>query len=118
MSSSEELRKRYRAYWKAYDEAYADYEKECDRIFKEWVSRPMSGPLREPKFTFPPFPEELMGLTCGAKTRAETPCKLTSLYANGRCKFHGGLSTGPKTEAGKKKSALNGFQPKRMARSP
>ena len=32
---------------------------------------------------------------CGAKTRKGTPCKAQSL-ANGRCKYHGGLSTGPR----------------------
>ncbi len=45
--------------------------------------------------------------TCGAKTRASTPCKITTIYENGRCKFHGGLSTGPKTEEGKKRSSMN-----------
>ncbi|PHR11565.1 MAG: hypothetical protein COA41_20095 [Sphingopyxis sp.] len=44
----------------------------------------------------PPFPEELRGLTCGAKTRAGTPCKRRDLYLSGRCRLHGGLSTGPK----------------------
>ena len=39
--------------------------------------------------------------TCGAKTRRGTPCKRRDLYANGRCRMHGGLSTGPKSEAGK-----------------
>ncbi|MFE0409231.1 HGGxSTG domain-containing protein [Citrobacter freundii] len=29
-------------------------------------------------------------MTCGAKTRKGTPCKLTSLYGSGRCKLHGG----------------------------
>jgi hypothetical protein len=56
----------------------------------------------------PPFPEILRGLACGAKTRAGTPCKITALYANGRCKLHGGLSTGPRTPEGKKRAALNG----------
>jgi hypothetical protein len=51
-------------------------------------------------------------LTWGAKTRAGTPCKLTSLYESGRCKFHGGLSTGPTTAKGKKRSAMNGFKRK------
>src|SRR5437870_12731286 len=45
-----------------------------------------------------PYPPEFYELTCGARTRAGTPCKLRSLYSNGRCKFHCGLSTGPKTE--------------------
>ncbi|WP_405045507.1 HGGxSTG domain-containing protein [Pseudomonas extremaustralis] len=43
-----------------------------------------------------PFPPELQGLRCGAKTRAGTPCKRRDLYASGRCRLHGGLSTGPK----------------------
>ncbi|MGV8856746.1 MAG: HGGxSTG domain-containing protein [Devosia sp.] len=38
---------------------------------------------------------------CGARTRAGTSCKLKAIYASGRCKLHGGCSTGPKTEAGK-----------------
>ncbi len=42
---------------------------------------------------------------CGAKTRAGTPCKRRDFYLNGRCKLHGGLSTGPKTLEGKKRSA-------------
>jgi len=43
-----------------------------------------------------PFPPELHGLRCGAKTRAGTPCKRRDLYTSGRCRLHGGLSTGPK----------------------
>ena len=37
---------------------------------------------------------------CGAQTRTGQPCKMRAL-ANGRCKFHGGFSTGPKTETGR-----------------
>lgn len=33
---------------------------------------------------------------CGAKTRKGTPCQCKQLFRGGRCKFHGGLSTGPK----------------------
>ena len=36
---------------------------------------------------------------CGAKTRRETLCQCPAME-NGRCRLHGGLSTGPKTEAG------------------
>lgn len=42
----------------------------------------------------------VLEFSCGAQTRAGTPCKQRSTYRNGRCKLHGGLSTGPKTEAG------------------
>lgn len=44
---------------------------------------------------------------CGAKTRAGTPCKRQDLLRGGRCRLHGGLSTGPKTLEGKRRSALN-----------
>ena len=42
---------------------------------------------------------------CGAYARStEAPCRAKGL-ANGRCKNHGGLSTGPKTPEGKAKIA-------------
>jgi hypothetical protein len=36
---------------------------------------------------------------CGARTRADTPCKGPAM-ANGRCRMHGGSSTGPRTPKG------------------
>ena len=36
---------------------------------------------------------------CGAKTRRGTPCRCPAM-ANGRCRLHGGLSTGPRTAEG------------------
>ena len=46
--------------------------------------------------------------TCGARSkRTGQPCQLTSVYSNGRCKFHGGLSTGPRTIEGKTRSSMN-----------
>ena len=66
---------------------------------------------------FPALPDDLQGLTCGAKTRAGTPCKRTDLWENGRCKLHGGLSTGPTSDAGRARAAMNGFLPK-AKRSP
>ena len=48
-------------------------------------------------------------LTCGAKgKRTGKPCALTTIYTSGRCKFHGGLSTGPTTTQGRAKSGRNG----------
>ena len=48
-------------------------------------------------------------LRCGAKgKRTGRPCPMRDLYGNGRCKWHGGLSTGPKTREGKARSASNG----------
>ncbi|MES0385897.1 MAG: HGGxSTG domain-containing protein, partial [Hyphomicrobium sp.] len=46
----------------------------------------------------------LYTITCNARTRAGHPCKRKAL-ANGRCPNHGGLSTGPKTEAGRARCA-------------
>lgn len=37
--------------------------------------------------------------TCGAKTRGGSPCRNLPMK-NGRCRMHGGGSTGPKTAAG------------------
>jgi hypothetical protein len=37
---------------------------------------------------------------CGARTRSGTPCKGPAM-PNGRCRMHGGPSTGPRTEEGK-----------------
>jgi hypothetical protein len=50
---------------------------------------------------------------CGARTRQGRPCIATAL-ANGRCRIHGGLSTGAKTAEGKAKSLskLKQFQDK------
>lgn len=36
---------------------------------------------------------------CGARTRRGTPCQCPAM-ANGRCRLHGGLSTGPRTAEG------------------
>ncbi len=36
---------------------------------------------------------------CGARTRRGVPCRAPAM-ANGRCRMHGGKSTGPRTEAG------------------
>lgn len=44
---------------------------------------------------------------CGAKTRRGTPCRCSALPGKRRCKYHGGMSTGPKSEAGRLQSAKN-----------
>jgi hypothetical protein len=41
---------------------------------------------------------------CGARTRQGRPCQATALDC-GRCRLHGGLSSGPKTAEGKAKIA-------------
>lgn len=50
--------------------------------------------------------------TCGAKARGGRPCKLVAGFGTnhvgiGKCKFHGGASTGPKSKRGKRKTSHN-----------
>jgi hypothetical protein len=48
---------------------------------------------------------------CGAWARTTgKACQNTKVFASGRCKLHGGKSTGPKSVEGKKRSAQNGFK--------
>lgn len=68
---------------------------------------------------FPEYPPECVDMTCGAKAKSTgDPCKSAQLYRNGRCKFHGGLSTGPKSAEGKLAALKNlrrGPEPHRAA---
>ena len=50
---------------------------------------------------------EMVKLYCGAKTRAGAACKRKDLYRSGRCRLHGGLSTGPRTIEGKLVASMN-----------
>jgi len=43
---------------------------------------------------------------CGARTRAGCSCRQPAM-ANGRCRFHGGKSTGPRTDAGRARARRN-----------
>lgn len=47
------------------------------------------------------------GLSCDALTRKGQRCRRTDLSENGRCPFHGGASTGPKTAEGKARARAN-----------
>lgn len=42
---------------------------------------------------------------CGARNRKGTACRSKPLPGKRRCRFHGGLSTGPKTQAGRNRIA-------------
>ena len=44
-------------------------------------------------------------LLCGAKTRAGGCCQVRAEPGKARCRFHGGRSTGPKTQAGRARIA-------------
>lgn len=96
--TSPALRRRLKRYWRI-----------RDRIFEAWMKDETE--INYPQF--PPYPEECKNMICGAKNREGMPCKINYIYGNGRCRFHGGLSTGPKTTEGKKRASLNGLRPKR-----
>ena len=84
-------------------------QQEQDRLRKLWKKYWTDRFRLEDEGIYPdPLPKELEGYTCGARTRGGWPCKQRVLYINGRCKFHGGLSSGPLTPEGKKKCAENG----------
>ena len=51
------------------------------------------------------FGADWPGQRCGAKTRQGSPCKRPANKRNGRCRLHGGQSTGPKTAEGRAKIA-------------
>ncbi|MGH8436475.1 MAG: HGGxSTG domain-containing protein [Pseudomonas sp.] len=70
---------------------WRQYHMDSAARFKAWAA----GGYQHPPPTHRPFPDELRSLTCGAKTRTGTPCKRRDLYLSGRCRLHGGLSTGP-----------------------
>ena len=58
--------------------------------------------------------QQFCGLMCGATSkRTGQPCRRKDLFASGRCKFHGGMSTGPRSVAGKERSARNGASTRR-----
>ena len=47
------------------------------------------------------------GKRCEAKTRKGTPCQRPAKLPVGRCRLHGGASTGPRTEDGLKRLAAS-----------
>lgn len=89
---STELKRRLRAHYEV-----------CAATMEAWRERGYSYPPP----ALPELPKERRGLICGAKTRKGIPCRRKDIYLNGRCRLHGGLSTGPKTAAGKQRSAAN-----------
>lgn len=81
--STPELRAKWRAFYG-----------KLERIAQDWEAS--GNPGDPPANLLPTMPPELIGMTCGAKTRAGTPCKRRDLGRSGRCKLHGGRSTGPR----------------------
>lgn len=46
---------------------------------------------------------------CGAKNRRGLPCRCPAMR-NGRCRLHGGLSTGARTPEGRAKCAMSNYR--------
>ena len=61
---------------------------------------------RDSRILAPAVPPHLR-LPCGAQTRAGHKCRIKTLFPNGRCRFHGGPSTGPKSDAGRARARAN-----------
>lgn len=82
-------RNRLRAYYAECDRVRAEREAieiaEFELLMQQGRYRRSQDPPLVP--LFPPFPDELRGLACGAKTRAGSPCKIAAIYSNGRCKL-------------------------------
>lgn len=74
--------------------------------FDRWQA---SGYRHELRPVHEPMPDVLRQIPCGAKTRAGTSCKRTDINSNGRCKYHGGHSTGATTAEGKARQ-LEGYR--------
>jgi hypothetical protein len=57
--------------------------------FLAWAEGGFRGPQpAKPELPgYPRLPDDLRGLSCGAKTRAGTPCKRTGLYDSGAAGF-------------------------------
>ena len=51
------------------------------------------------------FGSNWSGCRCSAKTRAGTPCQKPAISGKARCQLHGGRSTGPRTEEGRRRIA-------------
>lgn len=55
---------------------------------------------------------------CGARTRRGTPCQCRPLTPGGRCRRHGGASTGPVTVEGKRQARANLIKARAVINAP
>lgn len=76
------------------------------KLFRAFAKRRQEA-IDAGRWHIPQRPGYLTGLTCGAITAKGQPCCMTALEANGRCKWHGGRSTGPRTPEGRAKALEN-----------
>lgn len=107
LEEMERLRDAWRRYWRSSEKWRKDLEKRQESALLEWRADPSRRFVAPTYKLFPRVPAEFQRLICGARTRFGTPCKRRDLYRSGRCRLHGGLSTGPRSQAGKARSAMN-----------
>lgn len=74
-------------------------------LFRKWAAR--ANEAEAACRYVPRFPRYLRGLACGAIKKDGNACRMTTLRSNGRCKFHGGASTGPRTPEGHERALEN-----------
>jgi hypothetical protein len=80
------------------------YYRDSSKQFEAWAAAGYGHPPPESLL----YPEFCRDMKCEAKTRSGHPCKNDGTsWANGRCKYHGGASTGPVTPEGKKRVSMN-----------
>jgi hypothetical protein len=63
------------------------------------------------------FGKEWPGVRCAAKTRRGSPCQRPARLPVGRCRVHGGASTGPRTEEGRARIAAAQITHGRLTRA-
>jgi len=89
--------------WAAYAANLPDDDKR--RLFREWWAEAEAAQAAGRYVRS--CPKYLRGVTCGVRKKDGSQCRSTTLRANGRCKFHGGASTGPRSEAGRARAVEN-----------
>jgi len=88
-------------YWEGHDRFVAGWA--VDRFNRAFIAANIPDPIPA-RFLLPKHPPTRRPL-CGAMNRKGTPCKARALPGKRRCKFHGGMSTGPKTPEGRARIA-------------
>ena len=56
------------------------------------------------------FGDSWTGQRCLAKTRGGPPCQKAAIAGKGRCRLHGGASTGPRTVEGRSRIAAANYK--------
>lgn len=76
------------------------------KLHRAYAQRKRSA-IEAGRLYIPSRPAYLHNLTCGARSLSGEPCRMTALFENGRCIWHGGKSTGPRSPEGRAKALEN-----------